>query len=792
MALDYSKLTTAELEAIANDDFSKLSNRTLRLISNEPEPKSVTDNIKDFGKATASLADTGLNAVTGMLDYAAYPLARAFGRSPEQATQETTSPKDVIGRGLGITQDPAYQSEASRRLMAGLGQGIENYAVKPLVSATGLPEQDVNSMVGSAMLGAGVKAQPYVNRVGQSVARGMYAAEPYITEALKAPVKAPVQFGKGLVEGLVNKEYNPATSAMVPLRDTYTPPPAAERFMGQAKTPPYKIGEGPSSGPLPNMPQQSLSQLQSQARPTSELVGGTAGRVAQAISPKTLAGETLVPLRGQGMQAFGERVGRGVRTNPLQAMGEVGLTALTGIPFKTLAQGIGEAGASYLGAKTGFMPGFSQQVGQAQGRAGIQSQMPQTPLLTNNPSSPGPVNPQTMFVSPEGVAGTNINQVSQAGAQQKYAPQPVAQTPQQMALQKTQEIVAQQAPTISPQQQAILDQIRARGKQQPAPTPTTQVAGPIAPTAIQSLSNQRWTPAEKLALERANLQNNPPPVISAVDETSMAKQVAESTKSSNEAIINDFATQGNSDKIDMIGQTIPVDKGKDAYNGSNATKGMANHLLKNGVDSIPVLDGMTESQTVHAIYNQMTGKGKNAKTTFTPEARTSKTINSELNSIDEQMTNLRDDALANGLKPNTPESEVLSKQLGELNEQAKTLQKELDAAKKAEKKTSKSAPKNVSKMMIGEPKATGPLEQSLVSKRSFNGDLQKYRYGTEKSPLTLQEYNHLKNSEFIDKQNTRDILMGMRPDLTEYSIWYKDKSGKIQNIQTYGDEFKKK
>ena len=34
--------------------------------------------------------------------------------------------------------------------------------------------------------------------------------------------------------------------------------------------------------------------------------------------------------------------------------------------------------------------------------------------------------------------------------------------------------------------------------------------------------------------------------------------------------------------------------------------------------------------------------------------------------------------------------------------------------------------------------------------------------------------------------------MGMRPDLTEYSIWYKDKSGKIQNIQTYGNEFKKK
>jgi hypothetical protein len=660
MALDYSKLTTAELEAIANDDFTKLSNRTLRALTNEPEPKSITDNIKDFGKATASLADTGLNAVTGMLDYAAYPLARAFGRSPEQATQETSSPKDVIGRGLGITQDPAYQSELSRRMMAGMSEGVEKYAVKPLSSATGLPQQDVSNMVGSAMLGAGVKAQPYINRAGQKVAQGMYAAEPYIAEALKAPVKAPYQFAKGAIEGLVNKEYNPATSAMVPLRDTYTPPPAAERFMGQAKTPPYKIGDGPSSGPLPNMPQQSLSQLQSQARPTSELVGGTAGRVAQAISPKTLAGETLVPLRGQGMQAFGERVGRGVRTNPLQAMGEVGLTALTGIPFKTIGQGIGEAGASYLGAKTGFMPGFSQKLGQAQ--QAVPTPPPRAP-------APGPVNPTTMNypltvqgpgqqlppsvmtapdlsrrVNIEGQSSVLPSQINTTNSQ-TARPQPQGPTPQQMAIQKTQEIVAQQTST-------------------PAPV----IRQPVATTPASNVQTQ-------------------------------------------------------------------------------------------------------------------------------PVTRSSSVINKELTTLDNQMTNLRDEALSNRLTPNTPEGQAYSNQLNEMANRAKSLQTELELAKKAEKspvRKANKAPPNVSQMMIGEPKATGPLEQSLVSKRSFNGDLQKYRYGTEKSPLTLEEYNHLKNSEFIDKQNTRDILMGMRPDLTEYSIWYKDKSGKVQNMQTYGNEFKKK
>lgn len=344
-----------------------------------PREKTTTDYVKDFGKATASLADTALNAVTGTLDYAAYPMARAFGRTPEQATAETTSPKDVIGRAFGITQDPAYRGETSRQAMGALGQGIEKYAVKPITSATGLPESDVSSMVNTGLLGAGVRAQPYINRGAQAVGQAMYAAEPYVAAAVKAPVQAPVQFGRGLIEGLVNKEYNPATSAQAALQDTYIPPAAAQRFMGE----------------IPGVPPQSISQLQSQARPTAELVGDRMGRVAQAISPKTLAGETLVPLQGQGMQAFGERVGRGVRTNPLQAMGEVGLTALTGVPFKTLAQGVGELGARYLGAKTGFAPGFQNRMTAAQQQAAQQQ------AFTPPPSGGG-----GGFTAPPGGYGT--------------------------------------------------------------------------------------------------------------------------------------------------------------------------------------------------------------------------------------------------------------------------------------------------------------------------------------------------------------------------------------------------
>jgi len=495
-----------------------------------PREKTTTDYVKDFGKATASMADTGLNMVTGALDYAAYPLARAFGRTPEQATAETTSPKDVIGTAFGITQDPAYRGEASRRAMTAVGEGVQAVA-RPISTATGLPGSDVENMLGSGMLLAGAKAQPYVNRAGQSVAKKIYDAEPYITGALKAPIKAPVQFARGAVEGLVNKEYNPATSAMAALQDTYIPPAAAQRFMGE----------------IPGVPPQSISQLQSQARPTSELVGSRMGRVAQSISPKTLTGETLVPLQGQGMQAFGERVGRGIRTNPLQAMGEVGLTALTGIPFKTLGQGIGELGARYLGNKTGFAPGFQNRMTAAQQQAAQQQAFtpppggggftappggygrpPPPPGAGNGPIAPGQIPPVTPAEAAKQAALSRVQQqMSQTtgmtnpvnaeylAAARRY--QPASQTrAEQMQAAAAERIT----PPKSPEQQAILDSIRARaqasGAKYTPPQVDTPTVAPVAPTdippAIATLAPQ--TTLDRL---RSNLTPQTPEQAAAVE-----------------------------------------------------------------------------------------------------------------------------------------------------------------------------------------------------------------------------------------------------------------------------------
>jgi hypothetical protein len=541
MAIDYSKLSDEELNAIANNDYSKLSDNTLHSIAGTTPPKSATDYVKELGQSAASLADTVYNTVPGLIGHVAYGARALTGQTPEQAQQTQQSINqymaDPFGKAFGIVNSPAYQNELSRKLVNSIGQGVQNVA-EPIAKYTGAPQSDIENMLGTGMIAAG----PAMSRAGGAVARGAYAAEPYVAGAIKAPIQAPLQFGKGFYEGLTNKEFNPQTSAMVPLRETYTPNAPAQRFMGN----------------IPGVEPQTLEQLQSQARPTSEIVNGPIAKFAQAISPKTLEGETLVPLKGQAMQAFGERVGRGVRTNPGQALLEGIGTAVTGIPFKTLAQGAGELGARYLGAKTGFAPGFSQQLNQAQGRAGLQSQIPQTPLLTNNPTPTGPVAPPTMYVAPEGVAGTNINQVSQAGAMAKYPTMPTAQ-PQ---------------PTTVPPAQAA--QIAAANRIINAP--------PVQAPPVQ-------TPIVKAPPVQTPVQQPPSitQVASPVSGTPM-------TGMQRGQMIKDWVA-GN-----RTGESSPLLTDKKAYQGSNLTRSQIQDLNKAGIDSVPIIEGATDKQVIDAMH----------------------------------------------------------------------------------------------------------------------------------------------------------------------------------------------
>ena len=150
--------------------------------------------MRELGQSFASLADQPINMLTGALDYAAYPLARAyygFKMSPEEAAAkamaETTSPKNIIGRALGIEQTPGYQAEVTRAvpraimetdaakyIAANVSQGIDALSAK-----TGLPKADVESIIQSL----GIAATPAVTKGLEATAKGAKSVVGTIQEA---------------------------------------------------------------------------------------------------------------------------------------------------------------------------------------------------------------------------------------------------------------------------------------------------------------------------------------------------------------------------------------------------------------------------------------------------------------------------------------------------------------------------------------------------------------------------------------------------------------------------------
>jgi hypothetical protein len=207
MALDYSKLTDEELDAIARDDYSKLSDKTLRAISSDsaakkPAPKTETA-AQTFGRSAASLADTALNAITGTLDVAAYPFARAYygtvgGLSPEaaaaRATAETTSPKDVVGRAFGVTGTTGYEQAPLRQLGTWAGQTVGENVIQPTAQTFNIPESDVGNMLNSLAMGVAPVAGRVTAPVGRAVGQGIYAVD----QAVASPVQTAKTVGRAV------------------------------------------------------------------------------------------------------------------------------------------------------------------------------------------------------------------------------------------------------------------------------------------------------------------------------------------------------------------------------------------------------------------------------------------------------------------------------------------------------------------------------------------------------------------------------------------------------------------
>ncbi len=139
------------------------------------KPKTFGEQTKDFGKGVASLADVALGVVPATLNIGTYATERLLQKSPQEAeriAEKVSAPSEnVIGKTFGITQDPAYQKEASRKLMGFIGDNI-NKGADWISKQTGLPVQDVQNIANSLSFAVA----PEVGKgVGKVVGKGAEA-----------------------------------------------------------------------------------------------------------------------------------------------------------------------------------------------------------------------------------------------------------------------------------------------------------------------------------------------------------------------------------------------------------------------------------------------------------------------------------------------------------------------------------------------------------------------------------------------------------------------------------------
>ena len=414
---------------------------------------------QSFGRGAASLADTALNAVTGTLDVAAYPFARAYygmtgNRTPEQAAAlaqaATTSPKDVVGRLAGVTGTPGYEQAPLRALGTWAGETIGENIVQPAAQVTGIPESDVSSMLNSLAMGVA----PVAGRTTAATGRAVAAAPRAVADVAGGFTGAIT--GKTAKPGVIPEPWQ-QPSVRQPVSDKYYTPAQLEQ---------WRAGE---------LPTEQLT-----AQPIQNL-----GPEAMSALART---QGNVPYAGQGFRAFGEQLGETYR-NPLNLLTDVGLDVLTGGGLPTLGrlgykgyQGIQGARAAKTLEGAGFSPLFPEEF------AALERGQPHPsaigPVPTRTATAAGPVapvdlprltynpTPETIYVAPEGVAGTDMRAVNQAGINLKYPEVkvgPVAPDTAAIAAKQAADDAASQA-----SKQRILDMIRAKeGK------PT----GPVAPVA---------------------------------------------------------------------------------------------------------------------------------------------------------------------------------------------------------------------------------------------------------------------------------------------------------------------
>lgn len=138
------------------------------------------------GTGLASLADTTIGGALPMFGSVVQAGVRPF-TTPQQAEQMggavTSALEKPFGKLFGVTNQPAYNQEMSRKVMDFIGQNV-NKGADWISGQTGLPVEDVRNMLGTAT----VAVAPKVVNAMAPVAKGVLTAAeaPFAARAAQA------------------------------------------------------------------------------------------------------------------------------------------------------------------------------------------------------------------------------------------------------------------------------------------------------------------------------------------------------------------------------------------------------------------------------------------------------------------------------------------------------------------------------------------------------------------------------------------------------------------------------
>lgn len=138
-----------------------------------PGPRQAPGFLTQLGRSAASLADVTVGGVLpAVVQQVGYPLAR-MGRTPQEAQAATArvvgAVEQPFGKAFGVTETPEYQQEAGRQLMDFIGQNFQKGA-KWIAEKTGVPQSDVENILGTATVAAPKVVPPVARAVRDAAA----------------------------------------------------------------------------------------------------------------------------------------------------------------------------------------------------------------------------------------------------------------------------------------------------------------------------------------------------------------------------------------------------------------------------------------------------------------------------------------------------------------------------------------------------------------------------------------------------------------------------------------------